>query len=287
MKMKSNLAKFGVVAGVAMMGLMASTPAFASSTTSSSTETLTVTAGSLSVSNTTAATIKAAVDASGTGALPGAVWADTTGSGNGWQGSVAATDLTYTGTWVASSSSTALATTKSSPFTGVSDGVTYTVKVTGAGTFTYTSTDANDASGSGTFSTTASAASTVGANGLSITLPTSVTSGTYTIQAGTQNASAIALDNSSSNTAATIAPVTGTTSANPTFVSANSTAAVTGGGTGSTSYGSAVTFLSAALNTGMGQYTVSPGATVAADMNSFAANYVGNIQYTIASGPAA
>ena len=283
MRMKSNLAKFGVVAGVAMMGLMASTPAFA--TSANSTETLTVTAGSLSVSPTTAATIKAAVDASGTGALPSAVWADTTGSGNGWQGSVAATDLTYTGTWVAGTGSTALTTATSSPFTGLSDGVTYTVTVTSSTAFTYTSTDANDASGSGTY--TAGTAANVGTKGLSITLPSGITSGTYTIQAGTQNASAIALDNSSSNTAATIAPVTGTTSANPTFVSANSSATVTGGGTGAATYGTAVTFLSAALNTGMGQYTVSPGATVTADMNSFAANYVGNIQYTIATGPAA
>jgi hypothetical protein len=284
MKIKSTLIKFGVGAGVATMALASLGATAFASTSANSTETLTVTAGSLSVSNTAAATIKAAVDASGTGALPSAVWADTTGTGNGWQGSVAATDLVYTGTWAASSGSTALTTDTSAPFTGVSDGVTYTVTVTGSGTFTYMSTDANDASGSGTF--TAGTAAAVGTKGLTITLP-SVTSGTYTIQAGTQNASAIVLADGASNTSATIAAVTGTTSAAPTFVSANNGSTIQGGGTASTDYGTAVTFLSAALNQGMGQYTVSPGATVTADMNSFAANYVGNIQYTISSGPAA
>jgi hypothetical protein len=237
------------------------------------------------VSNTTAATIKAAVDASGTGALPTAVWADTTGSGAGWQGSVAATDLVYTGTWTAASGSAALTTDTSAPFTGVSDGVTYTVTVTGSSSFTYTSTDANDASGSGTY--TAGTAAAVGTKGLTITLPSGISSGTYTIQAGTQNANAIVLADGSSNTAATIAAVTGTTSPAPTFVSANNGSTIAGGGTSSTSYGSAVTFLSAAADNGMGQYTVAPGATITSDLNSFAANYVGNIQYTIASGPAA
>lgn len=284
MKIKSTLIKFGVGAGVATMALASLGATAFASTSANSTETLTVTAGSLSVSNTNAATITAAVDASGTGALPSAVWADTTGSGDGWQGSVAATDLVYTGTWVASSGSTALTTDTSAPFTGVSDGVTYTVTVTGSGTFSYTSTDANDASGTGTF--TAGTAAAVGTKGLTITLP-STTSGTYTIQAGTQNASAIVLADGASNTSATIAAVTGTTSAAPTFVSANNGSTIQGGGTASTDYGTAVTFLSAALNQGMGQYTVSPGATVTADMNSFAANYVGNIQYTISSGPAA
>lgn len=285
MNFKSKLIKFGVGAGVATMAIASLGATAFAATSANSSETLTVTAGSLSVSNTTAATIKAAVDASGTGALPSAVWADTTGSGAGWQGSLAATDLVYTGTWAAGSGSTALTTDTSAPFTGVSDGVTYTVTVTSSTAFTYTSTDSNDASGSGTY--TAGTAAAVGTKGLTITLPSGITSGTYTIHAGTQNASAIVLNDASSNTAATIAAVTGTTSTPPTFVAANNGATVAGGGTSSTSYGSAVTFLSAAVNTGMGQYTVSPGATVSADMNSFAANYVGNIQYTIASGPAA
>lgn len=270
------------VAGLAFAALPASS-AFAS-TSATSTENLTVTAGSLSVSNTAPATITAVVDATGTGALPSAVWADTTGSGDGWSGSIAATDLVYTGTWAGSSS---LTVNTSTPFTDSVDGVSYTVNVTAVpgsnpGTFSYTSTDPNDPSGTGTYTNGTSA--TVGTEGLSITLDSSAVVGsTYTIHAGTQSSSAVVLDSSAS--AASISPVSGTTSPNPVFVGSGST--VTGGGTAPTAFvaADAVKFVHALVNTGMGQYNVTPGATVTADLNSWAATYTAGIQYTIVTGP--
>lgn len=293
MKRKLRLSKkagFAAVAGVAL-AILPTASAFAS-TTATSTENLTVTAGSLSVSNTQPSTITAVVDQVGTGALPSAVWADTTGSGDGWNGSIAATDLVYTGQW---SGSSTLTNNSSTPFTDTVDGVSYTVKVTAvptstaSGTFSYTSTDANDPSGTGTY--TDGTAAPVGKEGLSITLDSSAVVGsTYSIHAGTQSPSAIVLD--AYATGASITPVTGTTSLPPTFENSGTSSTslgstVLGGGTSPTAFvaADAVKFLSAAIDNGMGQYTVVPGAAITADLNSWAATYTAGIQYTIATGP--
>ncbi len=268
-------------AGAAVaLAVLVPSAAYASTSTASQ-QTLAVQAGTLFVSNTTPANITAQVDGTGSGALPSAEWGDLTGSGDGWQGSIAASDFIYTGNWSPVGSAPALSSDTSAGYTGTADGDTYTVTVSSVSgstiDFSYSST--NGASGTGT--ATAGTAADVGTNGLTITFSTSATytaGDAYQIEVGSQNPSALVLDDSSSS--ATIAPYDGATSTPPAYV--NATATVKGGGS---TYGTAVPFLSAAQNTGMGEYTVSPKATVTTDLNSWAATYTSNVQYTISSGP--
>jgi len=256
-------------------------PAAYASTSATAPQTLAVQAGTLFVSNTTPANITAPVDGSGSGDLPAALWGDTTGTGDGWQGSVAASNFVYTGQWTPTGSSPALGSSSSASYTGSADGDTYTVSVTGVSgsTINFSYSSQNGATGTGT--ATAGTAANVGTNGLTITFSSSTTYSTgdeYQIQVGSQNKNALTLADSGSP--ASVAPYQGTTSTAPTFV--NQTAAVTGGGS---TYGTAVPILSAPTYTGMGEYTVTPAATVNTDINSWAATYTGQIQYTISSGP--
>jgi YVTN family beta-propeller protein len=268
-------------AGAAVaLAMLVPSAAYASTSTSSQ-QTLAVQAGTLFVSNTTPANITAQVDGTGSGALPSAEWGDLTGSGDGWQGSIAASNFIYTGNWAPVGSAPALSSDTSAGYTGTADGDTYTVTVSSVSgstiDFTYSST--NGASGTGT--ATAGTAADVGTNGLTITFSTSATyaaGDAYQIEVGSQNPSAMTLADSSSS--ATITPYDGATSTPPAYV--NATATVKGGGS---TYGTAVPFLSAAQDTGMGEYTVSPQAKVTTDLNSWAANYTSNVQYTISSGP--
>jgi YVTN family beta-propeller protein len=268
-------------AGAAVaLAMLVPSAAYASTSTSSQ-QTLAVQAGTLSVSNTTPANITAQVDGTGSGALPSAEWGDLTGSGDGWQGSIAASNFIYTGNWSPVGSAPALSSDTSAGYTGTADGDTYTVTITSVSgstiDFSYSST--NGASGTGT--ATAGTAADVGTNGLTITFSTSATYATgdaYQIEVGSQNPSAMTLNDSSSS--ATITPYDGATSTPPAYV--NAAATVKGGGS---TYGTAVPFLSAAQDTGMGEYTISPQAKVTTDLNSWAANYTSNVQYTISSGP--
>ncbi len=268
-------------AGAAVaLAMLVPSVAYASTSTSGQ-QTLAVQAGTLFVSNTTPANITAQVDGTGSGALPSAEWGDLTGTGDGWQGSIAASNFIYTGNWAPVGSAPALSSDTSAGYTGTADGDTYTVTITSVSgatvNFTYSST--NGASGTGT--ATAGTAADVGTNGLTITFSTSATyaaGDAYQIEVGAQNSSAMTLADSSSS--ATITPYDGATSTPPAYV--NATATVKGGGG---TYGTAVPFLSAAQNTGMGEYTVSPQAKVTTDLNSWAANYTSNVQYTISSGP--
>jgi len=145
------------------------------SSSASAPETLVVQPGSLFVSNTSAANITAQVNRSGSGTLPSATWGDATGSGEGWQGSIAASNFVYTGSWVPLSGAPALAASTSGQYTGTADGDIYTVTVTSFASptvdFSYTST--NGASGTG--SATTGTSTSVGSNGLSITFSASST----------------------------------------------------------------------------------------------------------------
>ncbi len=251
------------------------------STSAASQQTLAVQAGTLFVSNTTPADITAQVDGTGFGALPSAEWGDLTGSGDGWQGSIAASNFIYTGNWSPVGSAPALSSDTSAGYTGTADGDTYTVTITSVSgsTIDFSYSSINGASGTGT--ATAGTAADVGANGLTITFSTSATyaaGDAYQIEVGTQNPSALVLNDASSS--ATITPYDNAASTPPAYV--NATATVKGGGS---TYGTAVPFLSAAQDTGMGEYTVSPQAKVTTDLNSWAANYTSNVQYTISSGP--
>ena len=272
------------VAVVAVVGVLAPAgAAFAATGTSSAT----TTSGSLSIGTTTPETISVPVAGAGSGILPSAVWADSTGTGDGWNGTVAVSDLSYTGAWVPQSPATALTTATSGAYTGTQDGVEYTVTTgtitAGAGSYAWTSTDTTTGNPTGSGTAVASTANAVGTLGVTINFGTqSLTSGyVYVIKAGTQSASAFTLDTSA--TGASIAPVSGTTSANPAFVGNSTT--VSGGGVASSSYGTAVKFVSAALNSGMGSYTVDPGAQVNADASSWASTYTAGVQYSIVTGP--
>jgi hypothetical protein len=277
-----------VLAFASGLALLASTGVAAASGTSTGTSSTSLTAGSLSIGATTNKTISVPVAGTGSGILPAAAWTDSTGSGAGWNGTAAVSDFTYTGSWVQMSGTTTALASASSVFTGTGDGVEYTVTVGsgGSGTSTpyaWTSTDATDnAGGSGT--ATNGTAVEIGTKGIFINFASSTTypSGAeYQIDAGTQSTSALSLDTSA--TGAGITAASGTTSADPAFVNGGTT--VTGGGVGSTSYGTAVKVTASVVNTGMGTYTVDPGAQVNADASSWAATYTAGVQYSIVTGP--
>jgi fibronectin-binding autotransporter adhesin len=248
------------------------------------TETLNITGGSLSIGTVTNGNISVSLGGSANGAFPSAPWSDTTGTGNGWNGTIAVSDFSYTGAWTLASGTTqTLATTAAGNYSDTVDGVTYTVKVGtgGSGTstpFTYSSNDPNDTSGSGT--ATNGSATAVGLEGLTITFTSGTTysSGdTYYVHVGTESASACILNSASGS----ITPAAGNTSTPPVFVNSGTT--VSGGG--ATTLGTAIKFVSAAIYTGMGTFTVVPGMNVTTDSSSWAGAYSATVQYTIASGP--
>lgn len=261
-------------------------PAFAA-TTSSGTENLTLTAGTLSVSNVQAGTLTGTVAGTATGDLPSAVFSDTTGTGNGWNGTIALSTFNYTGAWQAASGSAALASTSAGTYTGTNDGDTYTVKVTAVSsttvTATWTSTYSSGGAVGGSASTstaTEGTAAPVGANGVTIDFGTSTAVGNvYTVQVGNQPASAVSLDTSA--TGAGVTAASGTTSTDPTLTGNGTT--VAGGGVGT--LGTGIVAVEAAAGTGMGSYTVVPGAQAVTDSASWAATYTANAEYTIVSGP--
>jgi hypothetical protein len=238
---------------------------------------MTVTAGAASVSGT----------------LPSAQWSDTTGTGNGWSGTIAVSLFNYTGPWTTDTGTDALGATTSGVYTGTGD-IYYTVTVSSC-TFNASgsSLSLNYAGAeTGTFNATLSllqtTASTVGTHGITITWVQQSATATscpyaandaYGIQAG--NFSATALTLADGNAGATITPATGTTSPNPAFV--NATSSVTGGTP--SAVGAAVKFLSAATSTGEGTYTVVPYATLTVDTSVWSATYSATVTYTIASGP--
>jgi hypothetical protein len=266
--------------------LVPATAAFAATSTSTST----TTTGSRTIGTITPHTISTIVGGTGTGILPSANWSDTTGTGDGWNGTVAVSDFTYTGSWKQTSGSTTALSSSTGAFTGVNDGVEYTVTVgsSGSGTttpFTWTSTDPTNSAGSGSTAVSATNGTPieVGTRGVYINFVSGTTyaSGTaYEIKVGTQSRSALSLDSSSSG--AKITPSSTTTSPDPTW--SNSGTTVTGGGTSNT-YGTAVKFVSAAVNTGMGTYTIDPGVAITTDASSWVASYVAGVEYTIVTGP--
>lgn len=264
--------------------LGSSLPAY-SATSTTGQSTISLTGGTLSIGTVTNQTISGTIGSTLTGSLPSAAWSDNTGSGSGWNGTIAVSDFTYTGQWSQTSGTTqALGSTNGGSYTGTNDGVYYTVTVASGGTssstpYSYTS---NDSGASGTGSATNGSSTSLGLNGINITFASGTTYGsgdTYTVHAGTQSTTTLALD----ATVGSITAASGTSSPAPAF--ANSGTVVGGGGTGVTSYGTAVKFVSAAVNTGMGTYTIVPGASLSVDGSSWAASYLGGVQYTIASGP--
>jgi hypothetical protein len=220
----------------------------------------------------------------GVGLLPSAAWSDATGSGSGWNGTVAVSDFTYTGVWTNTGSPLVDAT--SGAYTGTQDGVVFTVDATaisnGAGSFTWSSTATTNNTGSGT--AVASIATVLDGQGVSINFGTvSPTAGTlYQLQAGTQAPSALSLLSTATDAAVTV--VDSSTSADPVLVPATTTVAGPSSGVAQ-GFGTPLKFVAAAPNTGMGEYLVIPGVTFHADVNSWAALYTANVEYSIVTGP--
>ena len=280
-------------ASLAGIGAMMASPVAAYAATG--TASTSVTGGSLSVGTVVAMTALApAIGGSAAGALPSAQWADDTGTGNGWNGTVATSPLTYTGTWVAGLNgglaSTALTSSATGAYTDTLDGVSYTVRVTtvtlGVVTaFTYTSTDTNDASGSSSTTATSGTTYAVGTKGLSITFnsATGAVGDTYTVLAGTQSATGLQVHTASGTTISS----SGTTSTAPVYVN-NASVIPPGATVGTVNSLGAVKVLDAALGTGSsgtGYYVAAPGVLISADSNSWAKTYTANLVYTIVSGP--
>jgi hypothetical protein len=255
---------------------------------------VTLTGGSLSIGPATTNTIPVDMSTfSGIGLLPTAVWSDATGTGNGWLGQVAVSDFTYTGVWSSTTTGAAsdlVSTPLLNVYTGTQDGVVYTVTVTSTSSdtvyFNWASTDTTDSLGSQGIPASAEADTSVavGTQGIAINfgsvLPQAGT--VYQIQAGTQAPDALSL----STSAGTVAAVLGTTGVSPVLGS-DTTGVV--GPTSSVdvaqTLGTAVPFVTAVANTGMGSYTVNPGVTFHADVNSWANTYTANVEYSFVAGP--
>lgn len=281
-----------LVGGLAAV-CVAAVPAAAFAATGTGTSSLTVTPGSLSIGTTTPETITGPIGGTGTGILPAATWSDTTGSGSGWHGTVAVSDLTLTGKWTQTAgTATSLATstsTSASTYTGTADGVEYTVTVTSSGTTTSTpykwtsnSAVATNAIGSGT--ATNGTAETIGTLGVKIDFASGTTypaTAEYEIKVGTQKPTAFTLDSAATG-AGVMAGATTTTPA-PTLLTTATT--LSGNATAVATLGAAVTFLEATAGNGMGTYAVKPGVKVQTDPNTWAATYKAKVQYSIVTGP--
>jgi hypothetical protein len=248
-----------------------------------------VTGGVLAIGTTTTNTIPVSLSSlTGAGLLPTAVWSDATGSGAGWTGTVAVSDFTYTGAWT--TTETALADPSSAAYTGTQDGVVFTVDATaisnGAGSFTWTSTSTAAPSGIGTAS--ADTATELATQGVSINFGMATPSpGTlYELQAGTQSPGALTLSSTESTSGtAGVTVADGSLSAHPALVSALNGVAGPSSADAAQTLGAPIEFVSAAANTGMGSYTVNPGVTFNADVNSWANIYTANVEYSITTGP--
>lgn len=285
MKVRTRLSIAAAVAAAAVVPLT-SAPALAACTTSGTTAcntaSVTVAGGGYSVTAAAGSTIAATLGQTVAGTLPSAVWADNSGTGAGWNGTVAVSTLNYTGTWTPVGTPTGTVTPAAGTYTGSADGAQYGVKVTGVSgttvTFSWTSTDpADKAGGSGATATVLGPAVAVGTKGVSVAFATTPAAGdSWTVNVGNENANALSI------TGATITPVTGVVSPNPTFVATNPTV-LPAGGVGT--FGSAVKFLDAAVGQGMGSYTAVPAVKLSLDTNSWAGTYSASVQYTIATGP--
>jgi hypothetical protein len=213
------------------------------------------------------------------GSLAVADWGDTTGSGAGWNGTMAVSLFNLTGTWSTTSGSHSLTTATSGTYTGTATQGYYVVTVTSDSGTQVNATVSGSESGSisnGAHNT----GLTVGTKGVTVQFDTGVTYSNgdkFTIHVGNLPSSALVLGAGSTITA------NGTTTATaPTFTGNGTT--VTGGT--ATTVGSGIKFVTAALNTGMGSFHVTPSGTIAFDGNlDWAGAYVAQVSYSIVTGP--
>jgi hypothetical protein len=270
-------------------GAAALAPLYASAATQQpAQQTTSFTAGALSIAVPAATTFPATALSAGTltSGVNAANWADNTGSGAGWNGTLAIQQFHITGTnaWTPGASSV-LGNNNSGQYTGTTTAADYTVIVTAAsagGTTTVAISWSGEETGSGT--ATKNAAFAVGALGMTITFLTGqayATTDVYTAQVGNLATSALAAAQ-----ATTAIAVFGTTTGGTNLPTATGGTSTVTSGTVSTYSGAPVKIVTAAKLKGKGTFTVTPGVTLTWDPNAtWALPYTASAQYTIASGP--
>jgi hypothetical protein len=278
-----------VVLAVGAAGL-APIKAFAAT---SSTGTLSLSAGSLGISAMSSFTTTTTALTAGTLATPmnAATWSDTTGSGAGWNGTLAVQQFIDQGAWSQTSgTATALSSTASGAYTGTAGAGSIVVTVTQAAdtgvaaTLTISYKDIENGVTTNGTGTATKGTALVLMNGITITFASGTAYAqnlTYQSRFGILPTTALAL-----NTAQASVTATGSTQAGsnlPTFV--NNSTTVTAGGPSTYSV-TPIKMVSAALLTGVGTFTVTGGATLTWDPNNvWQASYTANAQYNIVTGP--
>ena len=250
-------------------------------TSGTGTDTLTVTGGSLSLSSVGTATFTVTLG-SGTVTtaatnLNSGTYADTTGSGAGWNGTLALQQFVNTQAWVVTGH--ALSTTSAGTYSGTGNDANYTVTVTSDGGTTVNISWSGTGSGTGT--ATKGSAFTI-ANGITITFAsgtTYTTSDSYSVNADVLATTTMTMASGGSCTAQ------GSTKSGSNLPTMTNTSATITGGTYN-SYGSAVKVITAAAHTGVGSFSCTPMATLSVDSNTaITGSYTATAQYTIATGP--
>ena len=283
------------LAGAAVVAALVATalPIGARASTSSTVTLALGAGGGLSITSMSAFTTATTPASAGTLATPlnSATWSDQTALGLGWNGTIAVTQFIDQGAWAQTAgSATALSSTSSGAYTGSAGAGYINVTVTQAGDTTGATSLAisysdveNGSTTNGTATATKGSATTL-VHGLTITFATSTAypqNAVYQSKFGILPTTALALNTGQ----ATVTPQ-GTTAGglnDPLFVNNGST--VTAGGPSAYS-ASPVKFVSALLLTGVGNFTVTGGATITWDPNNiWQANYQAGAQYTIAAGP--
>lgn len=277
-----------LVGGAAVAALAATAAPLGARAATSSTGTLALLGGGLSISGMSTFTTTATSLSAGSLATPmnNATWADNTGTGAGWNGTVAVTQFVDQGAWTQTSGTTAsLQTTSSGAYTGTAGAgsIDLTVTLDSLLNVTYTYTDIENGVSTPGAGTAIKGTATSLTNGITITFASGTTysaNAVYDVKFGILPTSALALNTSQASVSAT-----GTTQGGanlPAFQ--NNSTTVTAGGP--TTAGSAVKFVSAAVNTGKGTFSVTPGSTITWDPNNvWPANYTASLQYNIVSGP--
>jgi hypothetical protein len=278
-----NAARVAIItSGLAVAGMASFPGAVSAATTGTGLGTLTVSGGSLGLASVGAAAFSVTL---GSGTVTTAAtnlnvgtYSDTTGSGTGWNGTLAVQQFVNTQAWVVTGS--ALQTTASAGYTSTTPVASYTVAVTADGGTTVSISWSGTETGSGT--ATKASAFAVGTKGLTITFATGttyLTSDRYNIKADVLATSTMVMAAGGSCTA------TGTTSTGSNIPAMTNTSSTITGGTYNT-FGAAVKVITVPYGEGLGTFTCTPKATLSIDSNnSWPGSYAATAQFTIVSGP--
>ncbi len=271
---------WGAICGVVVAMLAAAIPVGTAqaASTASGPAYMDLTSGHLTVGSVGFGELHGTVNETVQGTYPSAVWSDTTGLGAGWQGSMAISHAIYTGGWSPEGGAPDLGAGHGG-YTGNYDGVQVVVSVQSdsGSSVSFTWVDNLGHSGSG-IDTPGQPCNVE--DGLAVNFDPNIAYGQgdrYDLDAGAQPSSAVQLLPS----VGSVVPSAETNSPPPQLINAG---AIVQAGTGN-NYGTPVPFVSAALQQGMGSYTVSPGVQVAVDSSAWSATYIAQAEYTIAMGP--